>query len=240
VGVKIKFLGGSDPPVTQISDSCNRGTLNPASGAPLWQGMQPLLILPFANPAEIAQATCGAAVDLGNAMSLTSFGSGNGPGVAYPAVMPCLGFTFAAVNGLTQFCQGTFVGKPNGQLMDGGPAIMINHANGANGPTTWYQMNYDSGTGTAGVVTCSVSGAVLSENTLFHAGATVLGDVWRLSFNVATATLTCSKNGTVVNTQVDGSPLSGGVPGWAILFHGANGGNFGNCQWRNWVGGIGL
>ena len=223
-------VGGA---VTQFSDTFNRGTLNPL-GQNSWTHILQTLI-PIANPFTYGTAFCN------GASQIVLSGQGNGNAGAIPTILPCTALTYSRLYGQTQFVQGTFQSLLNAVAIAAG--LMVNARwDGINGGAQWYGFNF-SQTGTPFLETFTVSGGVVGGGVLFTAPAgQVLGDVWRLSFNTSTNTLTLTKNGVVLYSQVQagGNLLTGGVPGLQMRTANSSAGNCNQVVMSNVSCGLGL
>lgn len=236
--VKVRNLNTAGAlPVTRVQDSFNRTTLNPASGPPLWAPLAPPIVTPFSTPVTFGDNFCGVGTDASNALILSSFGQ-NSPVLPIPLFMPCIGFTFNKINGLTQYCQFTFVGFGTATGGDGGGAVMLSYQGQATQScylalVTTGNMFIDKAVVTGGVIT-------LTDLTAGVGGAPANGDVYRLSCAVGSPnTLTLKKNGSTIATVTDGS-LTQGVPGFCTEVPGMVAGVAWQLQMRNFDGGVGL
>jgi hypothetical protein len=207
----LNILGGAGkPPVTFLSDTFARGTLNPV-GSMLYAPISSWIV-PVINNVIIGLPQCN---NTGQIL-LTTAPNGGGTATSVPMLIPCVGLTIPAVFGQQQFAQCTFNSLTNALAIGAGLSIMGSWNNGL-GIIQWYGLNFSQATFAQYERVIINGSGVLSVTTLFTDGvAQAPGDVWRISFNPATNTNTVKKNGATVFNAVDGSPLSGGIPGFQV------------------------
>lgn len=208
VGYGPNFQGAA-PAVTRVVDSFNRATLNPV-GLNTWMHV-PFTIIPIANPLISGFAQC---PNTGRILLSAQANGGGGAGTYQSTILPCTGLTFSALNGKAQYCQSTFRGFVSGSFTACGNMVMGSWDGISSGQ--WYGIVHRNG-GLTAVEKASVTGDVLGNTILFTDIAPVAGDVWRLSFDPSSNTLTATKNGVVVYSAVDNvSPLTAGIPGYNL------------------------
>jgi hypothetical protein len=111
--------------------------------------------------------------------------------------------------------------------------------NGEQG-ASWYGWNWSQSTFPF-LEWAQVSGGVFSGAVLFTSGvAQVIGDVIRLSYNVATRTVTVSKNGTQIFQAVDMNIPATGIPGVQMRTANSFAGNCNQVIISNLTCGLGL
>lgn len=238
--VPLNILGGGAPPVILASDTFNRGTLNPAgsSGGILWA---PFImgVIPISTPFLIAGATCQVGPPQG--VVLSALGQTN-PTDVWPIVLASTQFTPGLVWGKTQFSQCTY-NSQTAIACSGGPAVMVDFQGSPAATGSCYCLLFVGGSATR-LVRFNASGNAYTENDLIApipGDVSHAGDVYRLSYNVATHLLTVTKNGSVLTTFTDNAgPLSSGVPGFAMGTVGQTAGVPGQIILQNWSGGLGL
>jgi len=226
-------VSGGVPAVTSFSDTFNRGTLNTSALPSVWvpTALIPVPATPNLNYGNFF-ATVGPPFGLVMAAVLSGTTSS-----ASGSIMPCYGLTYALVNGKTQFAQATFQQLTASSGIDAAHAIMISNNGQAGG--SWYGMQVHVTDGSMRVGKNVFSGGVLTQTLAVNFGATTAGDVWRISFNTATNQLVVTKNGTVVSTQTDGSPLTAGIPGFGMVGLNSAGGSSGSVTMNNFSCGLG-
>jgi hypothetical protein len=205
----LNILGGAGkPPVTRVTDTFARGTLNPPGQVTWMHNVS--VILPIINNITFGLAFCNGV----NQIVLSNQPNGV-ISTYFSTLLLCVGLTTSAVYGLKQYCQSTFQGFANAGAFGACGNMVMGKFDGENGAASWYGIAFRTSGGNPVIERCVIASNILTNTILFtDSVAAVAGDVWRLSFDPSTNTVTGTKNGSVVYSAVDGSPLSGGIPGY--------------------------
>jgi hypothetical protein len=215
-------------------DSFNRAVLNPP-GSLLWLPVTQEL-LPVGAPFSIPAFFCDGA---SSSLVLSCWGQNN---ATYNpiGVMPCAGLTFSAVNGQTQYIQVVYNGVSAVNAI-GGPCVML-AVNGNAGMNCYMLTINGTGANVPRLVKSSVAGNLFSQTVLGGPYAALnVGDVIRISCQVGVSnTLRYTRNGVLIDTQVDAAPLVAGLPGFEIDLATISGGVNGQLKLQSLDCGLGL
>jgi len=204
-GYQVKVPGN----VTRVQDSFNRGVLQP-SGSLIWSVCN-MNILPVTTPFAIGNAAC-QAVGTGQ-MVLSCYGQTN-PLYSAPAALQCIALTSRLLWGQTQYAQVKYISQLGN--LSAGPAVMVD-VQGVNSGGGCYAILFIGPPGTRLVKMVGGSSLWTESDLIAPIPGDVQsnGDVYRLSCQRQGASnfLTVTKNGTVIATFTDNTPLTTGVPG---------------------------